>query len=165
MEEKTIQGLKWIVKILNKNNIPYRIGGGFASYVYGSTRPVGDIDISLSGKYFPIIIPEVSEYITAGPKHYLNEKWDCNTLSLGYNEQEIDMTDVDTLKMSNKERTEWIQSKELYSQYNPMVVSVGGIDVSLFHPRGLIAYKKELGGEHQEVDIEAIQKYITKNKL
>jgi len=163
--EKTQQGLKWIVKILNKHKIPYKIGGGFAANFYGSPRPVRDIDISLSGKYFSTIIPEVSGHIVAGPKHYLNDKWDCNTLSLNYKGQEIDITDVDTLRMTNKDRTKWIQSKELYSQHDPVLADINGINVYFFHPKTLIAYKKELDGDHQLVDIEAIQKYIINNKL
>ncbi|MFA7285382.1 MAG: hypothetical protein WC011_00840 [Candidatus Paceibacterota bacterium] len=102
LEEKTINALKWIVGILNKHNIPYRIGGGFAAHVYGSSRPVNDLDFSLPGEYFPIIVSEAKDYITSGPKHYLNAKWDCDTLCLNYNNQDIDITDIDTLKMSNK---------------------------------------------------------------
>lgn len=165
LEEKTMNGLRWIVGILNKNKIPYRIGGGFAAHVYGATRPVNDIDISLSGKYFDIIVPEVKEYITAGPKHYLNAKWDCDTLSMDYHGQQIDMTDVDTLRMSNKEETEWHQTKDLYRMYPNILVDVNGVEVSLIDPRDLVAYKKHLGGDHQLVDIEAVQKYIDENKL
>ncbi len=165
MDEKTLRGFKWIVEILNKNKIPYRIGGGFASHVYGSPRPINDIDISVSGKYFPIIVPEVFNYIIAGPQHYLNEKWDCDTLSLDYRGQKIDLTDVETLRMSNKEQTAWIQAKDLYSQYDPVVMRVEGTDVSLFDPRGLVAYKKELSGEHQKIDIDAVQTYIAEHNF
>ncbi|OGM96445.1 MAG: hypothetical protein A3B86_03245 [Candidatus Yanofskybacteria bacterium RIFCSPHIGHO2_02_FULL_38_22b] len=84
MEEKTLNALKWIVGILNINNIPYCIGGGMAVYLYGSSRPVNDIDISVSGQYFPTIVPLVQDYIISGPKHYKNDKWDCTTLSLNY---------------------------------------------------------------------------------
>lgn len=160
MEEKTTRAAKWIVDILNKHNIPYRIGGGFAAHVYGSHRPVHDIDISLSGAYFPTIIAEVFEYITAGPKHYSNEKWDCETLSLNYDGQDIDITDVDTVKMSNKEKTEWFQVKDYFRKYPAVPTEFAGTTISLMDPRDLVAYKKHLDGEHQEVDIEAVQKYI-----
>ena len=165
MDEKTSRGFKWIVEILNTKKIPYRIGGGFAAHVYGSPRPINDIDISVSGKYFPIIVPEIFGYIVAGSQHYLNEKWDCDTLSLDYHGQKIDLTDVDTLRMSNKEQTAWIQAKDLYSQYNPIVMRVEDTDVSLFDPRGLIAYKKELGGKHQQIDIDAVRTYIAEHNL
>ena len=63
MEEKILNALKWIVGILNRNNTPYFIGGGMAVYLYGSSRLVNDIDISVSGKDFPIIVPLLKDYI------------------------------------------------------------------------------------------------------
>ena len=159
LNEKVLNGLRWITEILDKNNIPYKIGGGFAAKIYGSPREVNDIDISLSGKYFYVIVPEVEEYITAGPKHYLNEKWDCNTLSIDYNGQDIDMTDVDTLKMTNLEKTEWIDVKDI-RLFDSINFNINGIKASIMDPRDLIRYKKELGGDHQLIDIEYIQKYL-----
>jgi hypothetical protein len=165
MEKKTLKELRWIVGILNKHQVPYRIGGGFAAHIYGSTRPIKDIDITFPGKYFSIIMPDISEYITAELKHYSDAKWDCDGLSLEYHGQEIDMTDIDTLKMSNKERTKWFQTKDNFRKFPNYIMKIEDIDVSLIDPRDLIAYKKELDGEHQLVDIEAIQKYISKNNL
>lgn len=165
MEEKTINAVHWIVGILNKHQVPYRIGGGFAAHMYGAKRPINDIDISLPGKYFEAIIPDVQEYVTTGPKHYKNEKWDCDTLSLNYNGQEIDMTDIDTLCMSNKEKTEWFQTKERYRKYPNLIQDVQGVDVSLIDPRDLVAYKKELDGDHQLVDIKAVEAYIRAQEL
>ncbi len=166
LEEKTINALKWIVGILNKNNIPYRIGGGFAAHVYGSSRPVNDIDFSLSGEYFPIIVSETKDYITSGPKHYLNAKWDCDTLSLNYNGQEIDITDIDTLRMTNKEQTEWFQTKEHFRKFPTVSRVVEDIEISLIDPRDLIAYKKELADtehQYQMLDVKAVEKYIENN--
>lgn len=165
MEEKTLNALHRIVGILNKNNIPYRIGGGFAAHIYGSARPVNDIDITLPGKYFQTIILEVTEYITAELKHYSDEKWDCDGLSLDYHGQEIDITDIDTLRMSNKEQTKWFQTKDKFRIFPSLTIKVAGINVSLIDPRDLIAYKKHLNGDHQLIDIAAIQKYITSHNL
>lgn len=165
MERKTVDALRWIIGVLDAHHVPYRIGGGFAAHIYGSKRPVNDIDISLPGRYFQAILPDVEPYITAGPKHYSNEKWDCDTLSLEYEGQEIDMTDIDTLRMSNKERTEWFQTKDRYRRYPNRIVPIEGTDVSLIDPRDLAAYKQELDGEHQLVDIAAVEEYIREQKL
>jgi len=162
LDEKVIQGLKWIVEILDKNKIPYKIGGGFAAKMYGSPREVNDIDISLSGKYFDVIVLEVSDYITAGPKHYLNKKWDCSTLSVNYKGQDIDMTDIDTLKMTDLANTKWMNVKE-NRLFDGIITDINGVTISIMDPRDLISYKKELGGEHQLIDIDAIQKYLDKN--
>jgi hypothetical protein len=166
MKEKTLNALRWIIDIFNKHNIPYRIGGGFAAHVYDSPRPINDIDISLSGSYFPIIVLEVDEYITAGPKHYSNEKWDCDTLSLNYHGQEIDMTDIDTLRMSSKEKTEWFQTKDHFRKYPAVSFEVEGVPVQLIDPRDLVAYKEHLTDrEYQTIDVEAVKKYIAEHQL
>jgi hypothetical protein len=164
LEEKTTLALKWIVGILNRKSIPYKIGGGFAAKVYGSPREINDIDISLSGKYFPVLVKEVSDHITAGPKHYLNEKWNCDTLSINYHGQDIDITDVDTLKMTDLEKTKWITMKEI-RLFDGIKTNVNGVEVSIMDPRDLVAYKKELGGEHQLIDIKAVEEYMAKNLI
>lgn len=168
MEEKTIDALKWIVSILNKNNIPYRIGGGFAAHTYGANRKINDIDFSLSGEYFPIIVSETKDYIISGPKHYSNPKWDCNTLCLNYKDQEIEITDIDTLKMSNKEQTKWFQTKDTFRNFPNTTKIIEDIEISIIDPRDLVAYKKELVDEnhpHQTYDIEAVERYINENNI
>jgi hypothetical protein len=167
-ERNTEKAFKWIVSILNKHNIPYRIGGGFAAYVYGSERPINDLDISLSGKYFDLIIPEVKDYLKSGVKYYSGEKWDCSYLSITYHNQKIDITDIDTLRMSNKEQTEWFQTKDHFCKFQNISRVINDINVSIIDPRDLLAYKKELADEehlYQLIDIEAIEKYIKENNL
>jgi hypothetical protein len=163
MQQKTLDGLKWIATILNRINAPYRVGGGMATHLYGSGRPVGDIDISLSGKHFPAIVPLVQNFIIAGPKHYLNEKWDCTTLSLNYHGQDIDLTDVDTLLMRDNKDTKWIQNKEIYEKYSDVTMEIDGIRVNLMNPRVLLEYKQELSGEHQDFDKKFLEDYIESN--
>ena len=165
MQEKTLKALKWIVEILDRHEVPYRIGGGFAAHAYGAVRPINDIDITFPGKYFSIIIPEVTDYVTYQFEHYKDEKWDCNGLTLEYGGQEIDMTDIDTLKMSNKEKTEWLQTKDNFRKYPNIVTEVGRVRISLIDPRDLAAYKKHLDGDHQIVDINAVEEYIKKNNI
>ena len=160
MVKKTFDALKWIAGILDDNHIPYRIGGGTAAHLYGSGRPVNDIDISISGKYFPSILPLVQEYIAIEPTHYLDEKWDCTTLSLDYHGQDIDLTDVDTLLMRSSDEKEWIKNKEIYEKHPNQVVQVDGVSVSIMHQKVLLEYKQHLSGEHQEYDIKFLEEYI-----
>lgn len=82
LEEKTINALRWIVEILNKNKINYQISGGFAGKIFGSKRELHDIDIDISKKDFRKILPEISSYITYGPDHYVDGKWDLELITL-----------------------------------------------------------------------------------
>lgn len=70
------------------------------------------------------------------------------------------MTDIDTLRMSNKEKSEWFQTKDRYRKYPNQIVEIEGVSVSLIDPRDLVAYKRELDGDHQLVDIAAVEQYI-----
>jgi|ERR1035437_1016249 hypothetical protein len=158
IEKKTIDTLRWIVEIFNKHNVPYRIGGGFAAKMYGSARPLNDIDFGIPEKYFPVILPEISKYITYGPARYKDAKWDLELITLNYNGQEIDISGNDTEKMSNKERTKWIPSTSF--PYNTLDMQIEGIDIKVMNPIELIEYKKELDGEHQLVDIQAVEDYL-----
>jgi len=165
MDTKTLEALKWIVGVLDGAGVSYWIGGGLATALYGSGRPVNDIDISVSGKDFPVIVSLVREHIVAGPKHYLNEKWDCETLSLSYHGQDIDLTDVDTLLMRDKDDTMWIKNKEIYGKRPDVRMEVEGMTVMLMHPRVLREYKEHLSGEHQEQDCRFLDGYIVSNGL
>lgn len=158
LEEKTIVALRWIIEIFNRNNIDYQIAGGFSAKIYGSPRILNDIDFDVPEKYFPILLSEISPYITSGPIRLLDGKWDCDSLVLNYHGQEIDISGVDTMKMSNLERTKWISYKENY--FNNLDMNVMEIAIKVIHPRELLAYKKELDGEHQLIDIQAIEHYL-----
>lgn len=159
LEEKTTKALRWIVGIFNKHNIPYRIGGGFAAKMYGSPRPLNDIDFGISEKYFSVIISEISQYITFGPARWDSDgKWDCELITLNYNGQEIDISGTETIKISNKKRTEWISLDE---SSDTIDMNVEGIDIKVMNPVELMEYKKELDGDHQLIDIKAIKNYLT----
>jgi len=158
-DKKTIDALRWIVGIFNKHNIPYRIGGGFAAKMYGSPRPLNDIDFCIPEKYFKIVLPDISEYITHGPERWNGDgKWDCELMTLDYHGQEIDISGSDTMKLSNKERTTWIPRGDF--PYNTVDMNIEGIDVKVMNPLELATYKKELDGDHQLVDIKVIEDYI-----
>lgn len=163
MAEHTKKALKWIAGILNDNRIPYRVGSGAATYLYGSGRPVNDIDISISGSDFSRLVPLVERHVVAGPKHYQNEKWDCVTLSLSYEGQDIDLTDADTLLMKRKDGTGWVKNIEIYRKYPDRIFDFEGVSVALMDPRVLYEYKQELEGEHQEFDRNFLEKYIARN--
>ncbi|MEX2029256.1 MAG: hypothetical protein WD963_02120 [Candidatus Paceibacterota bacterium] len=68
--KNTEAALKWIVSILEKHNIVYRISGGFAARVYGSQRELADIDVGMQENHFSEILSEIKGYIVSGPENY-----------------------------------------------------------------------------------------------
>lgn len=160
MDDTTLRALKWIVEILNSHNLPYRVGGGVATFLYGSGRKVNDIDISISGENFSKLIPLVKGFVMEGPRHYVNEKWDCTTLSLNYKGQDIDLTDVNTLLMKSLDGSTWLKNKEMYQKWPDVKKDVDGLSITLMHPKVLLEYKQHLDGDHQESDRFFLKKLI-----
>lgn len=161
--QKTLDALTWIIDILNKNKIQYQITGGFAAKLYGSPRDLNDIDIDISEKYFPTILPYISQYITYGPARFTDNKWDLDLITLNHKGQEIDIGGIDTLRISNKERTKWISYPDFI--FNTLDIEVEGMFLKVIHPKELIDYKKELDGEHQQLDIRATSEYLVEQSL
>jgi len=162
-DKKTIDALKWIVEIFNKNNVPYRIGGGFAAKLYGSSRPLNDIDFGIPDEYLFKILPDIKDYITWGPARWQDGKWDCELITLDYHGQEIDISGTDTKKISNKERTKWISGTSF--PYNTLDMNIEGIEIKVMNPEDLMEYKMELDGDHQLIDIQAIKDYLNLTQI
>jgi len=70
MLKNTENAFKWIVGILKKNNIPFQISGGLAARLYGSSRPLFDIDIDILDSSINKLAPLVQDYITYGPERF-----------------------------------------------------------------------------------------------
>jgi len=161
--DKTQNALIWIINILNSHKIDHQITGGFAGKIFGSERKLNDIDIDISEKHFHAILPEIKEYVTYGPAHYKDAKWDLELITLNYKGQEIDLCGIDNpQKISNKERTKWINYPGFLSE--ALSVNFNGLNIKVIHPKYFLQYKKELDGEHQLEDIEAVEEYLSKNK-
>lgn len=153
-----MRALKWITLILAAHDIPYQISGGFAAKIYGSPRPLNDIDIDIPDSRFPEVVDDVAPYITFGPARFKDDKWDCEQITLDYHGQEIDMCGADSCAIASKDgsRTIMLTTNFAASQKH----TIDGIEVPVMPPQDLIAYKKELNGEHQQIDIAAVENYI-----
>jgi hypothetical protein len=149
--------LRWIIGILDRHNIQYQITGGFAAKLYGSSREVNDIDIDICEKDFQTILPYISHYLIDGPTHYNDGKWDGEFITINYRGQYIDISAIDSLRITNKERTEWLPYQQSY--FESLDIDVNGMKLKILSPRKLVQDKKELDGEHQLIDIQAIEKY------
>lgn len=157
-EEKTTNALKWITEILNRKNILYQISGGFAAKIYGSERPVNDIDVDIPEDNFKDILEEVRPYIKSGPRRINDGKWDMDIITLNFKGQEIHIGGAYDAKLSNKERTEWIPIPVDFSKIQKK--GIEGILVNVISPEELIKYKQHLDGDHQIEDIEAVKRYL-----
>ena len=156
-QEHTIRALHWIVSELNHRDIPYQISGGFAAKLYGSPRPLNDIDIDIPDAAFAEIAPVLRPYLSYGPARYVDAKWDILLMTAEYGVQEIDVSGGTSARMTSKGDIEWLESPCDFSRTLRMPFE--GIELSVIHPTDLAAYKSHLNGEHQAHDIAAACAY------
>lgn len=161
MSNKLADALKWIVPILKKHEVPFQVSGGFAANIYGAKRPINDIDIDIPEDKMGILLSDIKQYITFGPGHYQDTKWDLKLMTLNYHGQEIDIGGAFNTIIFDEQNKAWIHCPAKLETAQTHVVF--GVEVPVVHPQALIEYKKLLSGEHQKVDIAAVQEYISQN--
>ena len=155
MKQKTIQALKWIVTLLEQNKIPFHITGGLAAKLYGSPRPLYDIDLEVPEKYFPQLSTLVDDKIIFGPKRYNDGVFDVLLITLEYSGQKIDISGYGSEKNYNKSKKRW---ESFSNADNTVIIEVFNIKFPVIVKPDLIAYKKKIGRPTDLVDIEAITK-------
>ncbi len=158
-ENTPAKALKWIIPILQKHSIQYEISGGFSAHIYGANRPINDIDIDISEEKFTAILPDIQNYIIYGPAPYKDEKWDLDLkILLNYEGQLIDIAGASNVKIYDEKEQNW---RNFSSKFNTsQTKTIFEIEVQVIDPKDLIEYKKLLNGEHQKVDIKAVEKYL-----
>ncbi|MBM3206254.1 MAG: hypothetical protein FJZ43_01365 [Candidatus Staskawiczbacteria bacterium] len=160
--DKIESALKWILPILKKHKVPFQISGGFAAHIYGSKRPVNDIDIDIPEDKIDVLVPDVKEYIVYGPAQHKNNRWDLKLITLEYYGQEIDIGGAYNVKIFDDNESIWksfpakLEEVEFHNVY--------GFNLPVVEPRYLADYKKLLSGDHQKVDVKAVENYILNKK-
>lgn len=153
-ETKITNALVWITNILNDKSIPFQISGGLAAKIYGSPRPLNDIDIDIAEENFINIYENVKSYIIYGPDQYQDKKWDCYLMTLNYFGQEIDICGAYNTKITTKDNKTWIKLPTNLKNVNYQEYL--GITLPVMPRQELVDYKRQLDGEYQLVDINSI---------
>lgn len=153
---RTKNAFNWIVAILRKNKIPFQINGGLAARIYGSRRPLADIDIDIPEKRFQEILPCIRKYIAFGPARYKDKNWDLFLATLRYKGQEIDLCGSQNAKIFDKSEKKWVQLPVILSQAKRK--KVFGTMVKVVSKKELLAYKNKLRRRVDIADVEMIEK-------
>jgi hypothetical protein len=156
MSRKTKEAFAWITRLLRKHNIPFRISGGFAAHIYGSNRPLADIDIEVPDDKIHEIKEEVKKFIISGPKRYRDGQFDLLLMTLKYKGQEIDICGTDSLKLFNKKTGKWFKEKINLSEATRK--RAYGCVVPVIPLKNLIAYKKKIARRVDIQDVKALSK-------
>ncbi|MDD5032656.1 MAG: hypothetical protein PHC85_00850 [Candidatus Pacebacteria bacterium] len=159
--KKTTRALQWIVDILENSDIPYQIEGGLAAICYGSTRELADIDIFIPNSGFAKIAEAVKEYSQFGPDYHVGSHWKLIYQILNYHGQQIELCDADSAEYLNTKNNVWIKRDIDFNKAE--CISEFGIKIKVIPMFDLIEYKGRLGRDIDQIDIEQIDKPVSKN--
>lgn len=154
--KNTKEALNWIVTILRKHQVPYRITGGLAVRAYGSERPLADIDIEIPDKYFPAIVPAMKEYLFFGPAKYKDKNFDTYGIGATYKGQNIEISGATSEKLFDAREKKWVKSRINISHVSRK--RVYGLIVNVIDKKDLIDYKKRLSRRVDKKDLKVLEK-------
>lgn len=148
---RTKEAFHWIIKLLRKHRIPFQLTGGLAAELYGSQRPLADIDIDIPKNKFKSLVPEVKEYIVFGPARYKDKHWNLRLMTLKYNNQVIDICSSHK-KIFDHFKKKWVEIDTHF--HKSKMLYVFGLRVPTIAEGEFIAYKKELWRKVDKIDVE-----------
>jgi hypothetical protein len=145
----------WICSILRDRSIPFVCTGGLAARVYGSTRPLFDIDIDIPEDRFAELIPLVQKYRVSGPERFRDEVFDIYLLTLEYEGQLIDITGGESVRLFDMAEQAWKPDPTDF--VNVEVAQVFGLSVPIVRKETLIRYKKWIARSTDLQDVAEIE--------
>lgn len=150
--EKASEAFAWITSVLEELNVPFRVTGGLAARVYGSGRPLADIDIEVPEGELPRIFSAVSGHVVFGPARYRDDEFDLDLMTLNYCGQEIDLAGCGTDLIHDKTTGKWVGGHGDLSRCEEC--EVFGVKTPVVTLAELIDYKSRI---RREVDLEDLR--------
>jgi len=155
VEKNAPAALAWIAGILNSRNIPFQVTGGLAALVYGSTRPLADIDIDVPDEYLAVLAELLAGHVVSGPARYRDGEWDIMLLTVNYAGCDIDLGGAPGAKVFDRSTRSWVPlATDLESAVR---LKVFGVEVPVIARDALIAYKRRLDRDVDRMDITAME--------
>lgn len=154
----TKEAFFWILDLLKSSEISFQISGGLAAKIYGSNRPLADIDIDVSDKDLVKLSRIInSEHIIFGPRRYKDSEFDLLLMTLRYQDQEIDICGIDSQRLFDKKKKIW--TEESIDLFKAVPKEVFGRRIPVIPLNDLLDYKKRI---RRDVDLIDVTNLISK---
>jgi len=149
--KRTKAAFVYVVNTLNENRVPFVIAGGLAAKLYGSPRPLFDIDIWIPRKHMKLIRAKLLKFVTMDLKRFKDDRWNDYTMTLRVFGLDFDITALEGGKIYDVNLSKWVPIR--LSLHNVARKRVFDKIVPVIKAKDLISYKSKLG---REVDIKDV---------
>jgi hypothetical protein len=132
----------FLTSVLEENNIPFMIGGGFAARIYGSNRMLLDLDIWVPKRYMRLMENKVSRYVISKPRRHKDDRWDTFGMTLSLFGMNIDIAASEGARIYDVNLSRWVALRPNLN--NAARKRVFGKIVPVIKVKDLIGYKNKL---------------------
>ena len=158
--------LRLVIPLLNNGNYQYHITGGFAAHLYGSERPVNDIDLALPQQDFQRFSDELKRFVIDGPRRFTLAPWDLRLTELKIDDQLIDLSGDELARVLDKNTKSWVPISENFE--SAVKVEQFGLSLMVQNPIDLMSYKRIISWKGDELkhlaDVEVMERWVRNNK-
>jgi hypothetical protein len=154
-EQSAAAALAWIVGILSEHKIPFLVTGGLAARIYGSTRPLADIDLDVPEECLPVLAGFLASHVVFGPARVQDQEWDITLLTLSYAGWSIDLGGAYRTRVFDRAAQSWVAVRT--DLETAVRLEVFGLEVPVVAKDDLVAYKRRLNREVDRIDVAAVE--------
>lgn len=149
--------LDWIIPLLQESGVPFYITGGFAAHLYGSTRPVNDIDIDIPADAIDAVLRAVTPFIESPLQRYEDSTWRMYGATLNYHGQLIDLSTDSDPRVRNKNTGEWDALEMKFDDVEWLYAY--GHEIPVQNRRDLMSYKVKIQYDEEKhlADVAAVR--------
>lgn len=153
-EERAYSALRYVTPFLKKRRLKWLISGGFACYLYGVKRPIGDIDIDIEAdkddENFKKIIEDVKEFTKFPFQLWIDKNYDNWVMNVVVSGQVLSICSTKNLKFFNKKsgRYEVFYKKGIP---DPEMIGFNDLQIPLL-PKSLVIKMKEGLAKKKQID-------------
>ncbi|ELB2059212.1 MazG-related protein [Vibrio parahaemolyticus] len=154
MSDKVKVALQWLKEILDAEVVEYQIVGGLAATIHGGSREIADIDLYIRNSDADKVLAHVAKYISKPLTHYAEYGWDLEYFQLVYQNQKIEIGLSEHTKIQSRQDGSWHQLKIYFSE--SVIKDYQGIELPVIPVHRLVEYKRILGREVDQIDIQEL---------
>ncbi|HUO51926.1 MAG TPA: hypothetical protein VMT93_05365 [Gemmatimonadaceae bacterium] len=148
--------LRRVVALLDAMRVPYRITGGLAGNLHGSTWPVHDIDLDVPSEALGALAARMRAWpgaVVSGPGRYRDEEFELDLLELALDGVEFDLSGASAMSLYSPAG----ERRALVVDFDASDVrEAGGLALPVIPLAELLRYKRFIGRSADVADLERL---------